>query len=64
MCKTANYLPVLGGEVYSVHNESEVEVMGDVVVEGGRGRPWPDNPPKENKQRADPGGLGYQKANS
>ena len=39
MCKTANYLPVLGGEVSSVHNESEVEVMGDVVVEGGRGRP-------------------------
>ena len=40
--------------VEKVHNESEVAVMGDVLIKRGRGRPRYNKPPEEKKPRGRP----------
>ena len=48
---------VVEGEVYSVHIETTVDVVGNVailVIKRGRGRPSTEKPPKEKKTAGRP----------
>ena len=42
------------GELFHVHSESDVEVVGDVTIQRTRGRPKHDKQPLEDRPRGRP----------